>query len=110
LIKFVYARPGKASDNMIHIDMTFTGYRNEQVVYSQRQIAMNNKMWSRLSFPNTVIDTLRIPVGVEFDNLMIIYDSELVDGNGLENEMDQIIKNVLDNMMVENNRFKDDNL
>ncbi len=107
----MYARPGKTTDNVVHIDMTISGYRNEKLLYSQRQMAANNKMWSRISFPNTVIDTLKIPVGVEIDNIMIVYDSELVeDNNGLDNEMNNIIKTVLDNMIAENAAIKEDDI
>jgi hypothetical protein len=106
----MYARPNKSFEDMRHMDMTIKGFRADKSVYSQSQMAGNNKMWTKINFPDTVIDTLVIPIGVDIDNIMIIYDSELVDDNGFDNEMNSMLKTVLHNMITENPEIKENDI
>jgi hypothetical protein len=101
MITYLYIRPHKNDLT----EMSITGYKNEQEVYTIGQKAIKNQNWQKVNMSNKVIDTLRLPVNTEIDDIMIIHDSEYSDTIEYNDELASILQNVIEDI-IENPKGK----
>jgi hypothetical protein len=101
MITYMYLRPHKKDMT----EMTISGYRNEQEVFNVRQKAISPFNWQKVSLSNKIIDTLRIPVNTEIDDIMIVHDSEYSDASEYNDELASMLQTVIEDI-IENPKKK----
>lgn len=85
IMKHIYVRKHKDKDNNKNNEgvFTLTGYNNNKVVYVENEPITIDK-WTKVTFNEELINSIRIEKGIDFDNMKVVYKSRLdPDRNGL---------------------------
>ena len=101
MITYMYIRPHKKDMR----EMTLIGYKHEQEVVNIRVNVFSPNNWQKVIFSNKIIDTLRIPVGAEIDDVMIIHDSEYSDASEYNEQLASMLQTVIEDI-IENPKKK----
>ena len=67
-MEYFYIRSHKKSNTNLYTEIQT--FKEDTLVYSTRIHLSNNRIWTKVSFPGILFDTLKIPGGNEIDNLL----------------------------------------
>jgi hypothetical protein len=108
VIKQLFMRPHKEPEDKFKlVELNINGYLHEHPEFSHKfHINYNNREWTKINLSNKVIDTIRLPVGFEVDDISISHDSEFGDPSEHQDQLTNIIQTVIDELIEENTKGK----